>query len=362
MKSNKNKTSVIKIIAIATGLATLLNLGVAYAESLPPDAITDLSATSANGSVILNWSAPSDNGSPITSYRIEYNPGFTDTCTTDECTDTTPGATIKNLENFKNYGFRVMAINRNGQSQPSNIVFTTPQPCGQLLSNQESPAQTVSEQCLGIKVKAGSLYLSRVPKSFQFPIKPLSAFRHNQDVFSNPSGITGPNGTPDPFGNATTDPSEDIVAVTDLRGPTEQDGFRLTITADRFNSGPDDFIPLRYLYVVSSLPTVNDLPNNPELLNENDHQIAYAAYSKGIKDISSTVDTTGPVNRATTFTSNGSSFDPDNNNQPNPVVLMNTFTGHTGTFSTALSFYVNVPGAQPAGNYATIFTIDLIAQ
>ncbi|MEE8207566.1 MAG: hypothetical protein V3T88_01220, partial [Nitrosomonadaceae bacterium] len=87
-----------------------------------PKAIDDLTAT--QGSVILNWSAPDPNGSPITGYLIERSedgvsfdtlvPDTGTTATTFTDTDPVPGET-----NF----YRVSAQSALGLAEPSNVVF-----------------------------------------------------------------------------------------------------------------------------------------------------------------------------------------------------------------------------------------------
>ena len=59
----------------------------------------------------LSWMAPSDNGSPITGYRVDYNDG------SQMCESTT--CTITGLQNGTEYSFTVTAINEIGESEPS---------------------------------------------------------------------------------------------------------------------------------------------------------------------------------------------------------------------------------------------------
>jgi hypothetical protein len=233
----------------------------------------------------------------------------------------------------------------------------TIQTCDPLRSNEETAGVTTSDHCIKINIKEGILYLSKIPKSFSFPLKSLTFYGNNQPVFSNTKGTTGPNGVTDPFGNIEQFADEDVLTVTDLRN---SGGFQVTLTAGRFSSGPEDEIPLSNLYVATTYPTANDLPDHPELLGIMLGGITYSADYYGLHDITDTVDTVNPVNIASTFTSFGRSFDNNHDNQVEPIVLMYTESGHAGSFSNALSFYVNIPGAQPAGTYSTLFTIDLI--
>lgn len=324
----------------------------------PPDAITDVSATAGDGFVNLSWTAPFDNGFPITGYIVRYGIDFVVTCENESCTDTIPGATITGLPNFEQAQFRVYATNGNGNSPPSNTAYATPIPCD-IDFNLETEGTTTSGQCVGMTVnypETGGLFIANAPRSFSFPNRFTTNPGYNQSSFSNIDGTTGPNGMNDPFGDTQQYADEDVLTITDLRN---QGGFQVTISADRFGSGPDNEIPLRNLYVTTTYPTGNDLPDNPELLGATQSGITYALGYYGTRDITDTVDTTYPVNQASTFTTFGRSFDFNNDGFPEPIVLMYTETAHSGSFSNALSFYINIPGGQPAGVYSTLFTIDL---
>ncbi|WP_324651206.1 Ig-like domain-containing protein [Georgenia sp. H159] len=61
--------------------------------------------------VVLTWSAPADNGAPITGYRVDGN-GVSRDCATTTCT-------IDGLTNNVEYTFTVTAINKVGDSEPS---------------------------------------------------------------------------------------------------------------------------------------------------------------------------------------------------------------------------------------------------
>lgn len=64
-----------------------------------------------NGQVALSWTAPDDNGSPITGYTVEYNGG------SQECPSTT--CTIRGLSNGTTYTFSAVAHNDVGASEAS---------------------------------------------------------------------------------------------------------------------------------------------------------------------------------------------------------------------------------------------------
>uniref|UniRef100_UPI002622BC6F Ig-like domain-containing protein n=1 Tax=uncultured Georgenia sp. TaxID=378209 RepID=UPI002622BC6F len=61
--------------------------------------------------VVLSWSAPADNGAPITGYRVEAA-GVSRDCPTTTCT-------IDGLTNDVEYTFTVVAVNKVGDSEPS---------------------------------------------------------------------------------------------------------------------------------------------------------------------------------------------------------------------------------------------------
>ena len=106
-------------------LLTVMNFP-AYAATVP-DAITDLISTSGNGFVELTWTAPFDNGSPITSYKIIVWQTGRDTFTTyPNVAATATTSLITGLQNDVSYSFKVIAINAGGSSPDSNIVSDTP--------------------------------------------------------------------------------------------------------------------------------------------------------------------------------------------------------------------------------------------
>jgi putative cell wall-binding protein len=86
-----------------------------------PRAPTGVTATAGDRSATVRWTAPSANGSPITSYRVTASPG-TRTATVGGSTTT---ATVTGLTNGTSYTFRVTATNARGTgpaSAPSNSV------------------------------------------------------------------------------------------------------------------------------------------------------------------------------------------------------------------------------------------------
>lgn len=88
-----------------------------------PGAPTAVSATAANTSAKVIWSAPATNGSPITSYSVGVSDG-----TTVTVSGTVTSATITGLVNGTSYTFTVTATNSVGAgaaSAPSNAVTPT---------------------------------------------------------------------------------------------------------------------------------------------------------------------------------------------------------------------------------------------
>ena len=86
-----------------------------------PDAPVISTASSGNGQATISWSAPSDNGEPITGYTVTAQPGG-ETCTTTAATSCTVG----NLTNGTSYSFTITATNPVGSSGPSASAAATP--------------------------------------------------------------------------------------------------------------------------------------------------------------------------------------------------------------------------------------------
>jgi hypothetical protein len=104
------------------------------APQLPPGAPTGVTASAGSGSASVSWTAPSGNGSPITSYTITPYVGSTPQATTT-VTGNPPAtaATVNGLTNGTTYTFAVSATNANGTgaaSAASNAVTVGQLPPG----------------------------------------------------------------------------------------------------------------------------------------------------------------------------------------------------------------------------------------
>jgi hypothetical protein len=91
-----------------------------------PAAPTAVAASPGNGSASVNWTAPADGGSPITSYTVTpYAGGVAQQATTVSGSPPATSATITGLANGTSYTFTVTATNAVGagpESGPSNAV------------------------------------------------------------------------------------------------------------------------------------------------------------------------------------------------------------------------------------------------
>jgi len=91
-----------------------------------PSSIGDLRATTSDGQVKLEWSAPFDNGYPIIGYKIIQSKTGSSSFTTIEKSDVTPNAIITGLVNDASYNFKVSAVNSQGTGKESVAVSAIP--------------------------------------------------------------------------------------------------------------------------------------------------------------------------------------------------------------------------------------------
>jgi hypothetical protein len=92
---------------------------VVQAPTQPPPAPTGVSGTPGDGSVLVTWTAPADDGgSPIIEFVVTASPdGVT-------CRTTGTSCTVTGLENGTGYTFTVIAINAVGESEESTPSAT----------------------------------------------------------------------------------------------------------------------------------------------------------------------------------------------------------------------------------------------
>ena len=116
------QTSVQKVTATKTKNSTQISQ-VVIPEG-PPDAPTDVSATSGDGQMTVSWTPPvSDGGRPVTGYTVTSVPGEVTTTTSDT------SVTVSGLTNGTSYTFTVTATNFMGTSAspaPSSAVPAKP--------------------------------------------------------------------------------------------------------------------------------------------------------------------------------------------------------------------------------------------
>ncbi|QLH03340.1 fibronectin type III domain-containing protein [Nitrosopumilus cobalaminigenes] len=91
-----------------------------------PAQIGDLRATTGNNQIKLEWSAPFDNGFPITGYKIIQSKTGSNSFTTIQKYDTVPNAIITGLVNDASYNFKVSAVNSEGTGKESSAVSVIP--------------------------------------------------------------------------------------------------------------------------------------------------------------------------------------------------------------------------------------------
>lgn len=91
-----------------------------------PDAPTTLIPTIDDESVSISWTVPSDNGSAITDYNIQYSTNGETWNTFADGVSTTASATVTGLTNGQLYLFRVRAVNADGNGPYSDIAIATP--------------------------------------------------------------------------------------------------------------------------------------------------------------------------------------------------------------------------------------------
>lgn len=229
--------------------------------------------------------------------------------------------------------------------------------CGALLDNDEdsNPPNVISEGCLELEVTAGTLSFENVPSSFSFPNRFKSG--QVQHSFSNDNPATA-------AVDVTTE-STDILTVTDLRN---SGGFDVTITSSAVTDS-ENTLPLINLYIATTYPEDNDLiPLNANLVGTEANEIEFGSgtVNTGNIDTALTVHSanatgTNALTLINAYTTDGKSFDANNDTTPDTIYLMRSTAARISQMSQALGFYLRIPADQEAGNYSFLLTLDLIA-
>ena len=118
-----------KVYAINTyGTSAASNTANAVASDVPAQ-VTGLTITSsATTNLILDWTAPSAQGSAITGYKVERSPNGTTGWTTEAANEQDTDFTDAPLTSNILYYYKVSAINAFGTGAPSTITNAPPLP------------------------------------------------------------------------------------------------------------------------------------------------------------------------------------------------------------------------------------------
>jgi large repetitive protein len=127
MKKIKNNLQNIVLYTVLIASFLSISSTLAFAQTAP-QAVTDLHAIPGVQQVELIWTAPFDNGSTITSYKIIMWQTGSDVFTTFPNLSTGTSAMVSDLKNGVSYSFKVIAVNSVGNSPDSNIVTAIPNP------------------------------------------------------------------------------------------------------------------------------------------------------------------------------------------------------------------------------------------
>jgi fibronectin type 3 domain-containing protein len=89
-----------------------------------PNAPSGMTIMAGNGQAALNWNAPSDGGSPITTYKL-YRSASQSGAYSILASPTGTSYTDGGLTSGQTYWYKVSAVNANGEGQASNPISTT---------------------------------------------------------------------------------------------------------------------------------------------------------------------------------------------------------------------------------------------
>ncbi len=143
------------------GTSLLSNVASATPNAAPtsPGIPTDLAATAGNTQVVLSWTAPDPNRSPLTDYTIQYKLTTANSWTTfNDGTVNQTSTTVTGITNGVPYQFRVSATNGIGTGLASTpLDFTIP-----------STIDTVAPSVVLSTVSSSPTSLSSIPFSITF--------------------------------------------------------------------------------------------------------------------------------------------------------------------------------------------------
>ena len=122
------------MLSVSDGTATsnpdVVNvyIGSPVPEPTPPPSPSSLSTSASDGSIMLNWKKPSDDGgAPIQDYIVEFKLNSQPSWNVfDDGTSTSTSTLITNLENDQEYDFRISSVNSAGIGETSTIITDTP--------------------------------------------------------------------------------------------------------------------------------------------------------------------------------------------------------------------------------------------
>ena len=109
------------------GTSPASNIATGSTVDVLPAAVSTLAAgTPTSGTVPLTWSAPTNTGSAITDYVVQYKASKSSTWLTfADGTSSATGATVTGLLATTSYDFRIVAVNGAGTGPASNVVTTS---------------------------------------------------------------------------------------------------------------------------------------------------------------------------------------------------------------------------------------------
>jgi|GEM_PF-2690480 len=337
-----------------------------------PGTITTLTAEPGTLSAILNWENPTGE---VTSYTVEYGTTaggiFDQICTTNDCVDAVPGATVTDLQQDMEYSFRVTPSNAEGTAESSNIAYLTISgPCSGMETGEFCGEQVISSPILRF---------TNIPTSFNFP--PITFYATEAEATAEPEILTAADygkaqlmttdvpgtGTFPPIdisstaqhvynnNNPATQPAlADLLGIQDDRN---SGGFEVQVqTSGTFTDGTHT-IPLSNLFVATSISGVYAVPAT---------DTAYPCPATNCGVIYGTSITEKGILAPADSEGNGLGMPGtyDSNFGGGAIVLMDgglpSTKGRDGYVYQFINYYLNVPAFQAAGDYAVKLTFTLV--